>query len=254
MKTQLTNKPSDAAAQPEPINARLVYQYRRAESAKGQFVREATAFGVMLMEAEKDIRAAYFSTAVEKYKTSKKGRWGEGRPNSGIEGWLAENCPEIAYKTALSYKALAQKVVEMMGGPQPAVLAALAAPSELQITYETFDDEGQDQVPSTIIEEREAIFADATSRRKLEQMYFNFEHRQEKAEMMAQSSAKPVPVPKLKASDEAAAIWTGVMRVLDKSAVMDAVPLLDEKATRVCLGRLGDLYTALKRHLKEFRG
>ena len=53
-------------------------------------------------------------------------------------------------------------------------------------------------------------------------------------------------------SEEAAAIWAGVMRVLDKSAVMDAVPLLDEKATRVCKERLGDLYEALKRHLEEF--
>lgn len=42
------------------------------------------------------------------------------------------------------------------------------------------------------------------------------------------------------------------MRGLDKSAVMDAVPFLDEKATRVCKERLGDLYEALKRHLEEF--
>ena len=64
--------------------------------------------------------------------------------------------------------------------------------------------------------------------------------------------AEAVALPKLKKSEEAAAIWAGVMRVLDKSAVMDAVPLLDEKATRVCKERLGDLYEALKRHLEEF--
>ena len=57
----------------EPIHARLVYQYRRVEDCKGRFVREATAFGVMLMEAEKSI-----ATTETKLQTSKRGRIGEG--------------------------------------------------------------------------------------------------------------------------------------------------------------------------------
>ena len=92
--------------------------------------------------------------------------------------------------------------------------------------------------------------ADATSRRKLEQMYFEFAYG--KGGKVGRPKAESGALPKLKKSEEAAAIWAGVMRVLDKSAVMDAVPLLDEKATRVCKERLGDLYEALKRHLEEF--
>lgn len=223
----------------EPIHARLVYQYRRVEDCKGRFVREATAFGVMLMEAEKS-----FSTAVEKYKTSKKGRWGEGRPNSGIEGWLAENCPEICYKTAMSYKALAQKAITLMGGPSPAVLAALAAPGELQVSYETAANKAVNTVPEVVIDAREAIFADATSRRKLEQMYFDFERRQEKAEMMAQSSAKPLP--KLSKQEASEKIWSDLMFPLGKTTTASAILFLRPSFAQMCYERLAELCRMMK--------
>ena len=105
-------------------------------------------------------------------------------------------------------------------------------------------------VDAEVLERRDELFADATSRRKLEQMYFEFAYG--KGGKVGRPKAEAVPVPKLKKSEEAAAIWAGVMRVLDKSAVMDNVPFLEEKATRVCKERLGDLYKALKRHLEEF--
>lgn len=226
-------------AEATPVHARLVYQYRRVEDCKGRFVREATAFGVMLMEAEE-----YFSTAVEKYKTDKKGRWGEGRPNSGIEGWLAENCPEICYKTAMSYKALAQKVIYLMGGPSPAVLAALSAPNALQISYDTLDDEGADTVPDEIINTRERIFADATSRRKLEQLYFDFARRQEKAEMMAQSNAQPLP--KLTKQEASEKIWNDLMMPLGKTTTARSILFLRPAFAKMCYDRLTELCKLLK--------
>lgn len=255
---QLTNKPSDAATaeQPEPINARLVYQYRRAESAKGQFVREAAAFGVMLMEAEKDILSATVSTAVETVKNSKRGQKGKFSDGASIEPWLTENCPEINYKTAQSYKALALKMVAMMGGPQPAVLAALAAPSEMQITYETADDEGTDQVPSSIIEDREAIFADATSRRKLEQMYFDFmakngrDGARPSRDCGRDGAGDSQPLPKLTKAQAAERIWAHLSNELAKRTAHDAVLLLPAKTAEVVHGQLLDLLKLFKQQME----
>ena len=176
----------DAAAYESATAAHLSSQYRRAEGARGAFVREAVAFGAMMIEAER-----YFSTAVEKYKTyqnykesnknDKKGRWGEGRPNSGLEGWLAEHCPEINYKTAQSYKSMAAKMVAMMGGESAEVLAALRSPHELAVDSAADGAAAAEPcadcvetVDAEIIETRERLFTEATSRRKLEQLWFSF--------------------------------------------------------------------------------
>ena len=222
----------------------LTSQYEKVESAKGAFVREAVRFGAMLIEVE-----ASLSTVVDKL-TSKRGRIGEGRPNCGLETWLSTNCPEINYKTAMSYKSMAAKVSVMLGGGEVAV-AALVENSG----GKTAKDEAID-VPAEIVEKREALFGEVDSRRKLEQAYFEFMAADfgggEMRGKVGRPKAEAAPLPHLKKSEEAAAIWAGVMRVLDKSAVIDAVPLLDEKATRVCKERLGDLYEALKRHLEEF--
>ena len=222
----------------------LTSQYEKVESAKGAFVREAVRFGAMMMEVEMSL-----STAVDKL-TSKRGREGEGRPNCGLESWLSANCPAINYKTAMSYKSMAMKFSAMLGGGDGAVAALSENHGGKTAKDEVID------VPAEIVEKREALFGEVDSRRKLEQAYFEFMAADfgggEMRGKVGRPKAESVALPKLKKSEEAAAIWAGVMRVLDKSAVMDAVPLLDEKATRVCKERLGDLYEALKRHLEEF--
>lgn len=234
------------AAVPQNVESgadQLTSQYEKVESAKGAFVREAVRFGAMMMEVE-----ASLSTAVDKL-TSKRGRIGEGRPNCGLETWLSTNCPEINYKTAMSYKSMAVKFSAMLGGGEVAVAALVENSGGKTAKDEVID------VPAEIVEKREALFGEVDSRRKLEQAYFEFmaaDFAYGKGGKVGRPKAEAAPLPKLKKSEEAAAIWAGVMRVLDKSAVMDAVPLLDEKATRVCKERLGDFYEALKRHLEEF--
>lgn len=230
-----------AVAVPQTVESgaeMLTSQYEKVESAKGAFVREAVRFGAMLIEVEGNL-----STAVDKFNGSAK-RDGRGRPNCGLETWLGTNCPEINYKTAMSYKSMAAKVSVMLGGGEVAVAALVENSGGKTAKDEVID------VPAEIVEKREALFGEVDSRRKLEQAYFEFAYG--KGGKVGRPKAEAAPLPKLKKSDEAAAIWAGVMRALDKSAVMDAVPLLDEKATRVCKERLGDLYEALKRHLEEF--
>ena len=222
----------------------LTSQYEKVESAKGAFVREAVRFGAMLMEVEGNL-----STAVDKLSNAPK-KDGRGRPNCGLEAWLSANCPAINYKTAMSYKSMAMKFSAMLGGGDVAVAALVENSGGKTAKDEVID------VPAEIVEKREALFGEVDSRRKLEQAYFEFMAADfgggETRGKVGRPKAKKVPLPKLKASEEAASIWADVMRVLDKSAVMNAVPYLDEKVTEVCKERLGDLYEALKRHLEEF--
>ena len=147
---------------------------------------------------------------------------------------------------------MAAKVSVMLGGGEVAVAALVENSGGKTAKDEVID------VPAEIVEKREALFGEVDSRRKLEQAYFEFMAADsgggETRGKVGRPKAEAVALPKLKKSEEAAAIWAGVMRVLDKSAVMDAVPLLDEKATRVCKERLGDLYEALKRHFEDCPG
>ena len=222
----------------------LTSQYEKVESAKGAFVREAVRFGAMLIEVEN----AILPRQNGKGNKSNGNQYTGGR--EGLETWLSTNCPEINYKTAMSYKSMASKVSVMLGGGEVAVAALIENSGGKTAKDEVID------VPAEIVEKREALFGEVDSRRKLEQAYFEFMAADfgggEMRGKVGRPKAEAVALPHLSKSAEAAAIWAGVMRVLDKSAVMDAVPLLDEKATRVCKERLGDLYEALKRHLEEF--
>ena len=220
----------------------LTGQYAKVESAKGAFVREAVRFGAMMMEVE--------SNVLPRQNINSQRQKGCTSGGQGLEAWLSANCPAINYKTAMSYKSMAVKFSAMLGGGDVAVAALVENSGGKTAKDEVID------VPAEIVEKREALFGEVDSRRKLEQAYFEFMAADfgggETRGKVGRPKADKARAPHLKASEAAAVIWAGVMRVLDKSAVMDAVPLLDEKATRVCKERLGDLYKALKRHLEEF--
>ena len=209
--------------------AQLLEQYKVVVAAERTSFRERVKFGAMLICWEQFLGQNHA---------------GRNSGGEGLKGWLEKHCPDIGYVTAMGYKDCAKRAVAMLGGGAVAMAALLDQTEVTAPNAETVT------VDAEVLERRDELFADATSRRKLEQMYFEFAYG--KGGKAGRPKAEAVALPKLKASDEAAAIWAGVMRVLDKSAVMDAVPLLDEKATRVCKERLGDLYEALKRHLEEF--
>ena len=207
--------------------AQLLEQYKVVVAAERTSFRERVKFGAMLICWEQFL--------------------GEGRGKGeceGLKGWLEKHCPDIGYVTAMGYKDCAKRAVAMLGGGAVAMAALLDQTEVTTPNAETVT------VDAEVLERRDELFADATSRRKLEQMYFEFAYG--KGGKVGRPRAEAARAPKLKASEEAANTWAGVMRVLDKSAVMNAVPLLDEKVTRVCKERLGDFYEALKRHLEEF--
>jgi len=63
---------------------------------------------------------------------------------------------------------------------------------------------------------------------------------------------KAAELPKLTKVQEAETVWAALMAQLDKTVVMDTIPLLGAKAARVCHDRVAELARALKEHLKEF--
>jgi len=257
-----------AAAVPEVVTTdaasgfaqQLTALYRRAESAKGEFVRHAVAFGVKLMEAE----MSFVSAATKLNSTSKRGRIGEGRPNSGIEDWLAANCPEINYKTARGYKSLASKMVALMGGETPEVMAALAAPSERLISYEGFGAE-TDQEPGdvlTVSEEtirmRDEIFAEAPSRRKLRQMWLNLFGGEDGADAADGKKAKRKAAAAaesgdgLSTGDSATLLWADAMKpfVANRAAFHSAARDLRADVAERFLDELRMLVGALERRVE----
>jgi len=213
------------------IATALTTQYRAVVAATGQMLREVVKFGAMLMELETIVG---------------KSHAGCNSGGEGIKAWLAENCPEINYTTAMGYKALAAMSAALIGGAGLQVVAALQGGERVTKTNGEVID-----VPSEIIERRDALFAEVDSRRKLEQAYFAFMAAAGNGER-GMGKRERRPLPKLSQRDEAKAIWNGVMVALSKSSVRDAIPLLGEKETRVCHDGLRDLLALLKKHMEEF--
>ena len=200
-------------------------QYQVVIRAEAATFRERVRFGGMLLQWERFL--------------------GESRgcksAGDGLKGWLAENCPELGYTAALGYKTMAERAIKMLGGGAVVTAALLGEHAVEDPSGEVID------VQAEVIEKCDAFFEKADSRRKLEQMWFEFTNGEGKP---GKREAKPLP--KLSQRDEAKAIWNSVMVALSKSSVRDAIPLLGAKETQVCHDGLMDLLSLLKKHLKEF--
>lgn len=132
---------------------RVSDQYAAIETAKDNLLRECVKFGALLTEV------GYFLGEAR----------GRGKDGEGLQAWLAENCPEVNYNTAMGYKALAAKCVKMLGGGSQAV-AVLQDKTEVVPPGE----DAPIEVESKFIEKRDELFNEVKSRRELEQTYFKF--------------------------------------------------------------------------------
>lgn len=202
---------------------RLSRQYKKATLAFGSALEQVVCFGSMLTEWE-----GYL------------GGW--GKKGDGLKSWLAANCPEINYQTAMGYKHLGQKAAALLGGGAQAI-AVLTGRETVKAPGAT------DEMPvdPAVVEKKSALFHEATSRRKLEQLYFRF---MGEAEPRVRRDAQPIP--KMKKTDEAKAIWNGVMQIVSKTSVRDAIPLLEESACKACYDGIKLVLDALRKHLAEF--
>lgn len=221
---------------PASYRDRVSRQYAAIETAKDNLLRECVKFGALLTEAGHYLGEARHAN-------------NEGE---GLKRWLAENCPEVNYNTAMGYKALAAKCVKMLGGGSQAVAV-------LQDKTEVVPPGGEAPVAveAKFVERRDELFGEVKSRRELEQTYFKFMASEEKrgpGRPKGSGAAADGPVRKLSRADEAKAIWNRLLQEAAKRSVKDALPLLGEAETKVAYDALGDLRALLRRHLDEFGG
>jgi hypothetical protein len=69
-----------------------------------------------------------------------------------------------------------------------------------------------------------------------------------------EGAGRKAALPKLSASAEAEHVWAELMMQLDKTVVMDTIPLLGEKSAAVCLDRIEVLARALRQQVRDLKG
>lgn len=233
--TALQNSPSDAATAKQ-----LMDQYAIAVAADVAAARQKLKFGAMLA-----LWANYLGESR-----------GRGKDGEGLKGWLAENCPEIAYTAAMNYKYKAEKAAEMLGGGMRAMASLLSLCNDEQ------GDALQIEAPGDVIEltekERDAaikLCENVESLGQLEQMYFDFmakeTAKEKRREWMKKAGGATLPKPS--AQEGARRVWARVMAELDKRTVKDAIALLPPKDAEVCHGRLFELTKLLKEQMSVSR-
>ena len=206
---------------------RLSRQYAKVNGSWKNALEQTVRFGAMLKEWGDFLG---------------EGRGGAGGGASGgLQTWLAKHCPEINYKTAMGYKLLAEKTVRMLGGGAPAVAALIGR--------DTVTDPDGNEIPidAEVVEKKEEIFRAADSRRKLEQMYFDFTEAPARPKGRAKGSKN---VPKTDA-ERADAFWKLNAATLSAPWALKSIPLVEWRVANFALATLQPLVTALKRRVSE---
>jgi hypothetical protein len=129
-------------------------QYQVVIRAEAATFRERVRLGALLLQWEQFLGEA-------------RGGKGGGA-GGGLKGWLEKNCPELGYDSALSYKTMAERAIKMLGGGAVVTAALLGE-------YAVEDPSGEVvAVDCTVRRKADEFFEKADSRRKLEQMWFEF--------------------------------------------------------------------------------
>ena len=208
---------------------RVSSSYADVNAKTGEWFRTIISFGALLDEA-----AAFLGEARHRDNVGE-----------GLKTWLSENCPEVNYNTAMGYKSMASKCAQMLGGGTQAI----AALQGLEVVKAPGANETV-EIDAEVLEKRDQLFETVDSRRKLEQMYLDFfgDNKPKGGRPKADLS----PIPKLTKAQESKKIWSDVLLILNKTSVHNAIPLLPEKETELCVETLSNILTLLKDHLKEF--
>lgn len=223
-------------AEPLSYKSRVSDQYATIETAKDNLLRECVKFGALLTE-------------VGYYLGETQGKKGEG-----LQAWLAENCPEVNYNTAMGYKAVAGKCVKMLGGGSQAV-AVLQDKTEVVPPGENEPIE----VDSKFLEKRDELFAEVKSRRELEQTYFKFMASEGRRRPGRPKGTKADLSRKVDSTDVVAAaraVWSQVIVPADRcaAALKGAAKLLtqeDVENAQAVLAALMEMLAERENELKN---
>ena len=218
------------------MNAQISQSYRErvstayayTQSKTAEWFRTIVSFGALLDEV-----ASFLG----------EGR-GRGNDGEGLITWLEENCPEVNYKTAMSYRAMASKCAKMLGGGSQAIAALqgremVTSPGSNDVV----------EVDAEILEKRDALFEAADSRRKLEQMYLDFMGGAVKRGRPVGTKAAKVSAAELSPEQSARALWSKVIEPANTYGLEPASRLLTLNDARTALDVLTTLCDILKRRL-----
>ena len=237
MKNKITVRRKIIVPQDGAVAEQFRQQLARVAEAEQNSLRQRVILGAMLIKWERFLG---------------DGR-GRGNDGEGLLGWLEKNLPELNYKSAQSYKQLAVKALEMLGGGAMALESLVGGESVMDPAGETVD------IDAEIIEKRDEIFATADSRRKLEQMYFDFTGEKEKKKGKAGrpkgSKAKydGYPAEALQPAAAARALWSKVMEPALDMGLPAAAKLLAAKDVADALAVLEPLVAILKERKSELK-
>lgn len=233
--TKLVVRKAAAVPQDGAVAEQFRQQLQRVAEAEQNSLRQRVILGAMLIKWERFLG---------------DGR-GRGNDGEGLKGWLATNLPELGYSAAHGYKQLAVKALEMLGGGAMALESLVGGESVMDPAGETVD------IDAEIIERREEIFATADSRRKLEQMYFDFagEKKKGKAGRPKGSKAKydGYQAEALQPAAAARALWSKVMEPALDVGLPAAAKLLAAKDVADALAVLEPLVAILKERKSELK-
>ena len=207
---------------------RVSTAYAYTQSKTVEWFRAIVSFGALLDEV-----ASFLG----------EGR-GRGNDGEGLITWLEENCPEVNYKTAMSYRAMASKCAKMLGGGSQAIAALqgremVTSPGSNDVV----------EVDAEILEKRDALFEAADSRRKLEQMYLDFMGGAVKRGRPVGTKAAKVSAAELSPEQSARALWSKVIEPANTYGLEPASRLLTLNDARTALDVLTTLCDILKRRL-----
>lgn len=206
---------------------RVNTSYANVNAKTGEWFRSVISFGALLDEV-----AAFLG--------AKNG----GKHECGsLENWLSENCPEVSYKTAMGYKAMAVKCAKMLGGGTQAIAAlqwrdTVSAPGGGKAV----------DVDAEILEKRDQLFEAADSRRKLEQMYLDFMSRKP-GRPKGTTANKKVSAATLSPEEDARALWSRLIAPAQTYGLEPAATLLTSEDAEAALEILTGLCDILKRRL-----
>ena len=206
---------------------RVNTSYADVNAKTGEWFRTVISFGALLDEV-----AAFLGST-----------HGGKHEGGSLENWLAENCPEVSYKSAMGYKAMAVKCAKMLGGGTQAIAAlqgrdTVSAPGG----GETVD------VDAEILEKRDQLFEAADSRRKLEQMYLDFMVRKP-GRPKGTTANKKVSAATLSPEEDARALWSRLIAPAQTYGLEPAATLLTSEDAEAALEILTGLCDILKRRL-----
>ena len=206
---------------------RVSSSYADVNAKTGEWFRSVISFGALLDEV-----AAFLGEARHRDNESE-----------GLKTWLSENCPEVNYKTAMGYKAMAVKCAKMLGGGTQAIAAlqwrdTVSAPGGGEAV----------DVDAEILEKRDQLFEAADSRRKLEQMYLDFMSRKP-GRPKGTTANKKVSAATLSPEEDARALWSRLIAPAQTYGLEPAASLLTSEDAEAALDILTSLCDILKRRL-----